>query len=158
MIKLRNLYLDSLKFQSRNGHYSLVRRLGEDNDVYNYISKRFTSFVQEPEKEDDYDIGKSYVIYNQEHNLIGMCGSTKLDKNGIIDLWIAIDKTQRRKGYGEKITVQLTEYFLESIKDLKDIKLVINKNNHGSNKTAINSGYTLSETFDDKNIYRYFGK
>lgn len=157
MIKLRTLNLEELNCKDKDGHYSLKQRLSTDEAVYRYVSKRFDTWIEEPKEKEQYEVGKTYVITNNNQEQIGMCGSTKFTPNGVIDFWVAIDKQQRKKGYGEKIAVQITEYFLENIEGLKDISFVINKYNHRSNKVALLSGYTLTDTKDDKNYYRYFG-
>lgn len=161
MIKLRNLNLEALDY-SKNGHYSIVRKLNEDQGVYNYVSKHFDTWIKEPTTDDKYEIGKAYIITTQENEKIGICGSTTMDAQRTIDFWIAIDKSQRNKNYAEKTLVQVTEYFLENIENLKDIKLVINKRNESSNRVALKSGYTITNTDIDSNsdinTYRYFGK
>lgn len=85
-----------------------------------------------------------------------MCGSTRYENNGIIDLWCGIDKKSRGQGVGEKLLVQITDYFLDNIPDLKNVKLVIKKNNVASNKVAINPGYSLTDQYKDNNVYHYF--
>lgn len=160
MIKLRNLNLEPLRTDFKSGHYSLVRKLSEDQGVYDFISKRFGEWVKPPISEDQYEIGKAYVIANDNQEKIGMCGSTRgsINSGGIIDLWVAIDEKYRGKGYGEKIVVQMTEYFLDIIPKLDNISLAINKNNVTSNKMAMLSGYTFDHEYDGKNYYNYFGK
>lgn len=154
MIHLRTLDLEPFGIR-RKGHYRLRRRLYEDQAVYNYISKHFDTFVVEPKSEDRYEIGKSYVITDQTRQ-VGMLGSINLDKNGIIDLWCAIDSSFRHHGYGEKALVQMTEYLEENMVSFKDIKLTISKANEYSNQTAISCGYNLVGHYQDKNIYQYF--
>lgn len=152
MIKLRSLYLEPF---SKEKHYGLVNRLNDDQAVYDYISKHFEDWVEEPESDSKYEVGKSYVI-KDDNEILGMCGSTRYENNGIIDLWCGIDKKSRGQGVGEKLLVQITDYFLDNIPDLKNVKLVIKKNNVASNKVAINSGYSLTDQYKDNNVYHYF--
>lgn len=160
MIKLRNLNLEPLRTDFKSGHYSLVRRLSEDKGVYEFVSKRFSEWIKPPVSENQYEIGKAYVVTNSNQEKIGMCGSTRgsISDGGLIDLWVAIDEGQRGKGYGEKVVVQMTEFFLDTIPKLDNITLAINKNNVASNKMAILSGYTFGKEHDGKNYYNYFGK
>lgn len=160
MIKLRNLNLEPLRMNVERGHYQLVRRLAENQEVYDFISKRFGEWVKPPISEDQYEIDKAYVIANDNQEKIGMCGSTKgsVNSGGIIDLWVAIDERYRGKGYGEKVVVQMTEYFLDTIPKLDNISLAIKKKNIASNKVAMLSGYTFDYEQDGKNYYSYFGK
>ena len=160
MIKLRNLNLEPLRINAENGHYSLVRKLAEDQGVYDFISKRFGEWVKPPISENQYEIGKAYVIANDNQEKIGMCGSTRgsINSGGIIDLWVAIDEKYRGKGYGEKVVVQMTEYFLDIIPKLDNISLAIKMDNVVSNKMAMLSGYTFNHEYDGKNYYNYFGK
>lgn len=160
MIKLRNLNLEPLRTDFKSGHYSLVRRLSEDKGVYEFVSKRFSEWIKPPVSENQYEIGKGYVVTNSNQEKIGMCGSTRgsISDGGLIDLWVAIDEGQRGKGYGEKVVVQMTEFFLDTIPKLDNITLAINKNNVASNKMAILSGYTFDKEHDGKNYYNYFGK
>lgn len=154
MIHLRTLDLEPFGVR-RKGHYRLRRRLHEDQAVYDYISKHFSTFIEEPESEDYYEIGKSYVIRDQEEQ-IGMLGSSNLYNNGIVDLWCAIDPEFRHQGYGEKVLVQMTQYLIENITSFADIKLVINKTNQYSNQTAVSCGYHLVDNYAGNNIYQYF--
>lgn len=157
MIHLRTLNLEPLDCYHQDGHYSLKRRLSEDKAVYDFVSKHFDEWVEEPENKTDFEIGKAYVVSDQDKK-IAMIGSCQMDSNGIIDLWCAIDQKYRRQGYGEKILAQITEYLVENITNLTDIRLVINKINEGSNKVATYCGYQMVDQYNNNNVYQYFAK
>ena len=157
MIKLRTLNLEALNCKKETGHFRLKRRLSEDLEVNNYISKNFATWVKEPTDNKEYEDGKTYVV-DDHGKKIGMVGSIDFDKNGIIELWYTIDKEYRQSGYGEKLLAQITSYLIENVPGLNDIKLVINQNNIGSNKVAKYNGYNLTDENKGKNIYNYFAK
>ena len=159
MIKLRTLNLEPLNILNGDGHILLRRRLNEDISVYNYVSRHFSEWTKEPINSDSYEIGngKAYVI-SDDSKKIGMLGSTKFSSDGVIDLWVALDREYRGDGYGEKVLIQMTQYFVENLNYLSDIQLVINKSNLISLKTAKACGYNLVDKYDDKLVYQYFKK
>lgn len=77
MIRLRTLNLEALRLHNKNHHYSLIKRLEDDRDVYKFISKRLMSWVKEPECQEGYEFGKTYIIKHLEEE-IGICGSSNL--------------------------------------------------------------------------------
>lgn len=159
MIKLRTLNLEPLNILNGDGHILLRRRLNEDISVYDYVSRHFSEWTKEPINSDSYEIGngKAYVI-SDDSKKIGMLGSTKFSSDGVIDLWVALDREYRGYGYGEKVLIQMTQYFVENLNHLSDIQLVINKSNLISLKTAKACGYNLVDKYDDKLVYQYFKK
>ena len=137
----------------------ICSRLNEDISVYNYVSRHFSEWTKEPINSDSYEIGngKAYVI-SDDSKKIGMLGSTKFSSDGVIDLWVALDREYRGYGYGEKVLIQMTQYFVENLNHLSDIQLVINKSNLISLKTAKACGYNLVDKYDYKLVYQYFKK
>lgn len=154
MITLRNLSLEALD-KGKLEHYSLVRKIGEDELTLKYISKNFSSWVQEPISKEKIELGKAYVVV-KEKDSIGMLGTSLLDREGKLELWYVLDPSERGKRYGDKMLGEITLYLIEQIVGLKDITLRIKKDNIASNKIAKENGYVLNYREEEDNIYYYF--
>ena len=158
MIHVRTLNLEKV---SEIEHYDLIRNLERDSKVQQYISKDFPRWLSkhQAESEDKIEIGKSYVIEKDNH-YIGIVGSLSFSNEGILEVWYAINKNFREKGYGEKILAEITPYLIEHVQGLNDIELKIDKNNKASKKVAERNGYLLEESDKDLeiDIYHYFGR
>ena len=153
-IPFSNFYLESY---DKNKHYSFVRKMARDEAISTFISKRFVDYIDNmPISEENFQANCPYIIM-VEGKAIGLLGSTA--RNKVIELWCAIDKEERGKGYGTDILGKMTIYLIEKF---DDIRLVIEKNNLNSQKTALANGYVLDEeeSIEDRehNIYYYFGK
>lgn len=158
MIHLRTLNLEKV---SEIEHYDLIRNLERDSKVQQYISKDLSRWLSKHQaaSEDKIEIGKSYVIEKDNH-YIGIVGSLSFSNEGILEVWYAIKKNFREKGYGEKILAEITPYLIEHVQGLNDIELKIDKNNKASKKVAERNGYLLEESDKDLgiDIYHYFGR
>lgn len=158
MIHLRTLNLEKV---SEIKHYDLIRNLERDSKVQQYISKDLPRWLSkhQAESEDKIEIGKSYVIEKDNH-YIGIVGSLSFSNEGILEVWYAIKKKFREKGYGEKVLAEITPYLIEHVQGLNDIELKIDKNNKASKKVAERNGYLLEESDKDLgiDIYHYFGR
>lgn len=158
MIHLRTLNLEKV---SEIEHYDLIRNLERDSKVQQYISKDLPRWLSkhQAESEDKIEIGKSYVIEKDNH-YIGIVGSLSFSNEGILEVWYAIKKNFREKGYGEKVLAEITPYLIEHVQGLNDIELKIDKNNKASKKVAERNGYLLEESDKDLeiDIYHYFGR
>lgn len=153
MIKLKSLYLEPYH---QIKHMSIVKKLNDDQMIYRYISHHFSMWLNETIISSNIKSVNHYVIYNKSKESIGMCGNSISSSNQIIELWYCIDQEHRNHGFAEKLVVEITHYFLSTLKDLQTIKLVINKDNIYSNKVANKSGYSLVNEDKDKNVYQYF--
>jgi len=156
MIKLRTFNLEKI---DEIKHYSLIKILSNDKKVQQYIASDFKKWLKKQisTTDDKMEPGKSYVI-EKDNKYIGIVGSFNLSDEGILELWCTIKKDEREKGNGEKVLAQVTSYLIENTKELKDIKLKIDKNNKASKKTAIRNGYIKvsdDEEFDLETYY-YF--
>ena len=156
MLKFRRF---NLELYDKNKHYVLMKNLSRDKGVYKFISKRFEEWLEEmPRDNGGFMIDCPYVVV-RENKYIGMIGSMNKSKDGIIDLWCAIDKNERNKGNAGDILGEMTIYLIDSF---KDIRLRVDKNNEYSKRSVISNGYVLDkeESNSDKNydIYYYFGK
>ena len=158
MIHLRTLNLEKV---SEIEHYDLIRNLERDSKVQQYISKNLPRWLSkhQAESEDKIEIGKSYVIEKDNH-YIGIVGRLSFSNEGILEVWYAIKKNFREKGYGEKVLAEITPYLIEHVQGLNDIELKIDKNNKASKKVAERNGYLLEESDKDLeiDIYHYFGR
>ena len=136
-------------------HYTLTRKIAEDELTAKYISKNFSTWIKEPTIKDRIELEKTYVVVKEKTNL-GMIGTKPLDRAGNLELWYVLSPTERGKNYGDKILGELTPYLIEHIAGLKNIKLKIKRDNVASNKIAKENGYILNHKEQEENIYYYF--
>lgn len=157
MINFRRFNLEKY---NKNKHYVLMKNLSRDSGVYKFISKRFEDWVGEMEgnKIDNFIINYPYVVV-KENKYVGMVGAINMSNDGIIDLWCAIDRNERNKGYAHDILGEMTIYLIESF---SDIRLKVDKQNDFSRRSVLSNGYVLDEYESNKDkvydIYYYFGK
>ena len=158
MLKFRNFNLEAY---DKYKHYVLMRSLGDDENVKTFISKNFEEWLDKMPRPDDksvFTIDCPYVIV-KENKYIGMIGSMNKSRDGIIDLWCAIDKNERNKRNAGDILGKLSIYLVESY---SDIRLKIDKSNKYSKKSVLSNGYVLDEEESNKDkiydTYYYFGK
>ena len=156
-MKLRTLNLEALDLKNIE-HYRFVNRMARDEKT-KYISSRLNEFVKEPENSEEFEVGKTYVIKDEDKK-IGLLGTKELDRRGDLEPWILISPDERGKKYGRKVTEEIIPFFIENVDHLKDIKLVINKSNYASRKIVEDAGYKRQkdESTYDSQTYRYFGK
>lgn len=152
MIKFRKF---SLEAYDKNRHYVLAKNLENDKMVQKYVSKRFVSWLDKmPEGNQGFEVDSPYVIV-RDNNFVGILGTLDMSHDGVIDLWCAIDKSERNKGHADAILGEMTPYLIEE--GFSNIRLRINKNNIFSNKTAVGNGYILDRDDSSKdNVYYYF--
>lgn len=156
MIQFRRFNLEAY---DKNKHYVLVKKMERDKSVQEFISHRFSHWLDTmPKAKDDFQINRPYVIEKDNH-YIGILGTLDMTNDGIIEFWCAIDKEERGKGYGDGILGEMTLYLVE---EFKDVRLKIKKWNKTSKNRAVGNGYVLDEYESSKDkendIYYYFGK
>lgn len=154
MIKLRKEELEPFR-RYNTDHNILLSNLKSDIVVSNYVHPDLDRFVTEPNAEDTFEVGSTYVIKHNKR-CVGICGTQKTENDKIIELWYALADYYREKGYGTQILGLLTQYVLENVVNVDDIQLSIDKNNEASKVIALKNGYTLSSETSDKYRYRYF--
>lgn len=157
-INLRHYILEPFSLKNSEHKY-ILNRLASDIKVKKYISLDFTNFVNEANPDKKFDDGACYAV-KKDDEIIGLLGTTKLDEHGLLELWLALNPSDSGRGNGTKILVETTSYLIDTLVQLKDIKLVIKKDNYISKQSAINGGYILSSVDNTNNMetYRYFGK
>lgn len=156
MIKFRRFNLEAY---DKNKHYVLVKKMERDSDVQEFITHRFSRWIDAmPQEKEAFKVNSPYVIV-KDNRYIGMLGTLDMTYDGIVDLWYAIDKNERGKGYGDGVLGEMTLYLVE---EFKDVRLKIKKWNKTSKNRAVGNGYVLDEveSIKDKenDIYYYFGK
>lgn len=153
MIKMGSEELEALRMYETS-HLQMVKKFKQYSDI-DYISKCYENFISEPKSDDIFEPGRTYIVHYKNNN-IGMIGTKEIDCNGIIELWYIIDKYYRGKGYGSKTLGLITQYLIEYVQGVSDVKLLIDKENDKSIKCALNNGYNNVGEMDNKLIYRYF--
>ena len=153
MIHLRTFNLEKI---NECKHYSLIKSMEMDDDVNRYVSKYFSSWISFYVSEGDevIELEKSYVIENN-NKYVGFVGSLELSSDGVLEVWYALSKEYRNKGYGEKLLGEVTSYYIENVNGVNGICLNVDKYNIVSQKVAISNGYTKVSEEDDVYEYQY---
>lgn len=156
MIEFRNFKLEA--YDSKK-HFVLVQRMKEDRGVYDFISQNFERWVEKmPVAKSGFEVNSPYVIVKDD-KYIGMLGTFDRSNDGIVEFWYVIDKTERRKGYGDVILGEMTLYLIE---EFSDVRLKIKKANETSKNRAVGNGYILDKMESNANkendVYYYFGR
>ena len=136
-------------------HFKLIKQL-ENAEGIKYISRDLSNFVKESKHSEKIIPGNTYVIENNERDLIGLLGFMELDRGGNLEIWEILKPYYRGKHYASMTLGQMVPYMIENVDGLNDIKLVIQKNNYSSKRVAVSNGFNEVETVDDKKIYYYF--
>jgi len=155
MIRLRTFNLQKIQ---EIEHYTLISSLGRDKGVTTYIARDFPTWIKKQRSlsDDEIEPYKSYVV-ERDGKYIGFVGSLDFTNDGIMEIWYAINKNLRGRGYGEKVLAEITPYLIEHVDGLKDIELNIDKSNKGSIKVAERNGYVFDHEEDGYMTYYYFG-
>ena len=144
------------EFSFKNSeHYKLVKQL-EQVEGINYVSKELSNFVKESKHSEKIIPGNTYVIENNDKDLVGLLGFMDLDRCGNLEIWTIINPYYRGKHYASMTLGTIVPYMIENVDGLNDIKLVIQKNNENSKQVAISNGFNEVERIDDKDVYYYF--
>lgn len=144
------------EFSFKNSeHYKLIKQL-EKVEGINYVSKELSNFVKESKHSEKIIPGNTYVIENNDNDLVGLLGFMDLDRCGNLEIWTIINPYYRGKHYASMTLGTIVPYMIENVDGLNDIKLVIQKNNENSKRVAISNGFNEVERIDDKDVYYYF--
>ena len=144
------------EFSFKNSeHYKLIKQL-EKAEGINYISRDLSNFVKESKHSEKIIPGNTYVIENNDKDLVGLLGFMDLDRCGNLEIWTIINPYYRGKHYASMTLGTIVPYMIENVDGLNDIKLVIQKNNENSKRVAISNGFNEVERIDDKDVYYYF--
>ena len=153
-MKFKNFTLTEFSFKNSE-HYKLVKQL-EQVEGINYVSKELSNFVKESKHSEKVIPGNTYVIENNEKDLVGLLGFMDLDRCGNLEIWTIINPYYRGKHYASMTLGTIVPYMIENVDGLNDIKIVIQKNNENSKRVAISNGFNEVERIDDKDVYYYF--
>ena len=153
-MEFRNFSLTEFSFKNSE-HYKLIKQL-EKVEGINYVSRELSNFVKESKHSEKIIPGNTYVIENNEKELVGLLGFMDLDRCGNLEMWFILSSYYRGKHYASNTVGQVVPYMIENVNGLNDIKLVIQKNNENSKRVAISNGFNEVEEIDDKKVYYYF--
>lgn len=153
-MKFRNFTLTEFSYKNAE-HYRLVNHL-ENVEGIEYVSKELSNFVKESNHSDKVIPGNTYVIENDNKDLVGLLGFMDLDREGNLEIWTVLNPYYRGKHYASMTLGQIVPYMVENTNGLNDIKLVIQKNNENSKRVAISNGFNKVEEIDDKQVFYYF--
>jgi len=153
-MQFRNFSLTEFSFNNME-HYRLINNLEKEPGVH-YISPKLSRFVDESVHSEEIIPGNTYVISNNNDDLIGLLGLMDLDLHGNLELWTILGSNYRGKHYASKTIGTIVPYLIEHVDGLNDIKLVINKNNTNSIRVALSNGFNEVDNDGKNKTYYYF--
>lgn len=151
-IILKDFILEQFNFENID-HTKIINEFDNDLEINKYIITNDSSFndlvsyYSQMKEKGIYN--KLYLVKNLENEIIG---SLELDGNKD-DLYInyAILKKHRGKGYCTNLLRQVS-YFL--LLEIKEIFLLIKKDNEKSKHLALNAGYSKLD-YENLGYYKY---
>ena len=155
MIKLDTFYLEKLDIAEK--HYGLIEGMSLDKKVKAYIDRDFFVWLGKHQaiSDDKIEVGKMYAVIKDGRE-IGVVGSSGDLEDGILNVVCAIKKNVRDRGYGTKLLEEVTFYYLENIKGIKGIKLVIDQSNKASRGIAINNGFVKIDGVNEVGLEEWY--
>ena len=101
-----------IEFSFKNSeHYKLIKQL-EKAEGINYISKELSNFVKESKHSEKIIPGNTYVIENNDKDLVGLLGFMDLDRCGNLEIWTIINPYYRGKHYASMTLGTIVPYMI----------------------------------------------
>ncbi len=122
-------------------HIKFAKDMKEADDefLYNCVDK----LLEKSQTTEKLHIGYGYMIMEKENIVAFFRPARRINKDTIV-FDLGVHPQYRNKGYGTKILVELTDWFL-NFEDINCIRLNIDTNNIYSLKCAKKAGYTEVE-------------
>ena len=122
-----------------------VKEVSKDKEIKNNVYPHPEKWLTLPNDTDDVEECCTYMVKDDD-NLVGFFKTSSYFDKGIgIDY--AVHSNYRNKGYGSKILLEVSNYFLKH--NAERIILCINNSNVASRKAAEHAGFTLETKIPD---------
>lgn len=138
-IKLKTLYITSYD-SSDIEKIRFTKEFKNDIFVQQYLYSCVDEMIEKSEKYPNLHIGCGYIIKDEE-DLIGFIRPARIVGLSMLDLDYGVHPKFRNKGYGTKILIEASDYFLENVERIHKIRLSIASSNENSSKCATNAGF-----------------
>ena len=122
----------------------------KDHFLYNCIDE----LIKKSETTPQLHIGYGYIIKDQE-KLIGYFRPARRENCYVLSVDYGVHPKFRHQGYGTKILVETSEFFLNNFDDIHAIKLLINCSNEYSIKCAQKANFIQSSFAYEPEFYSY---
>ena len=136
-IKLKNLVVTD--YDSRDmDKVKFVRDVANDKDIRRYVSNDIDQWLMRPHYTND--ALENCVVYmvKDKDKIVGLF-KPAVYYGTDIGLDYAVHPDFRRKGYGTKILLEVSDYFFD--RNVERVSLCIDNTNIGSINAAINAGF-----------------
>lgn len=141
-IKLKTLSIITYDMSKRK-NIRFVTELKEDQLMRKFVSDTIEKRLISSSSDDNIKIGSSYIV-NEDKNPIGYIRFNELEEN-TLTLHYGVHPNNRKKGYGSKILLEVSNYVFQNMSDVSKIRLCIRSYNIGSRKCALNAGFIEHE-------------
>lgn len=147
-IELKSLYITNYE-DSDKRKVKFLKSVCSDPLVHNFVSFKMEDNFKLADlyDNDDLNVGPAYVIGDQR-KLVGFIRMARLSDSGVLDLHYGVNPEYRNQGYGSRILLEVGDYILKNIKEVKKIKLDIRSINIKSVKCAKKAGYNYEYSVD----------
>ena len=154
-IDLKSLYITNYveddkrikRFMDNVCNDPLVRNLVSPNMEGNF------KLINLYDDEDKLNIGPAYIV-GDERKLVGFIRLATISDSGVVDMHYGVNPEYRNQGYGAKILLEVGDYVLKNVDNVKKIKLDIKNLNIKSIKCAEKAGYKHEYSVDLGSDYK----
>ena len=133
-IKLKTLSLITYD-ETKKKHYHFVKDMCSDQLMQMFIPEPIEHQLIDSSNDTKVEIGSSYIVGDNKA-LVGYVRLNELDDCGVLTLHYGVGPDFRRKEYGTRILVEVSDYAFKNIDNVNGIKLHIRNINQGSIKCA----------------------
>ena len=120
-------------------HIKFAKDMKEANKKDNFLYNCIDELIEKSSTTENLHLGYGYMVTDNKR-IIGYLRPARKVNINTLELDLGIHPDYRNKGYGTKILVEVTDFFL-SFEDIKCIKLSIDSSNEYSLKCARKAGY-----------------
>lgn len=143
-IKLKDLAITNYNSNDIS-NIKFVKDIKDANRLDSYLYNCIDEMIRKSEGRSNLTIGYGYIIKDAE-NLIGFVRPARINNINTLDLDYGVHPKYRHQGYGTKILVEVSDFFLENIERIHKVKLNIDISNEYSLKCAKKAGFIEVES------------
>ena len=143
-----NIKLNSLSITSFDSNdikkIKFIKEMKEANELDHFLYNCIDELIKKSETTPNLHIGYGYIMKDEE-NLIGYFRPARRENRYILSIDYGVHPNFRHQGYGTKILIEVSNFFLNNFEDIHSIKLSIDSSNEYSLKCACKAGFTEIE-------------
>lgn len=152
-IKLKTLNIMTYDMEKRK-QFRFVSDMKNDPLIRDFVTAKIDHYLIQSKDDEKINICSSYIIAEGKE-LVGYVRFNEMDREGVLTLHYAVHPDFRKKGYGTKILVEVSDYAFGNINNASKVRLYIRNCNKGSIKCAENAMFSLQPNYISDNPLVY---